>query len=214
MAPHHRVQMGMLVADGPMPVSLAPVGDRSQCANVAVLCRYLPHRVPAGNKRAGSQSVLNRLSELMFVEVIRLHMNQLANNNTGWLAGLRDPLVGRALTLLHARPSYDWTLEELASEAAASRSALADRFTHLVGCPPIQYLTQWRMQIAAKRWLMTPGPGLPLWLMTSATNPKLHSAELSKSLSADRRVNGETAARDSQRSWTKFVFCNAACAWR
>ena len=90
-----------------------------------------------GNKRAGSQSVLNRLSELMFVEVIRLHMNQLANNNTGWLAGLRDPLVGRALTLLHARPSYDWTLEELASEAAASRSALADRFTHLVGCPPI-----------------------------------------------------------------------------
>ncbi|MGA8154847.1 MAG: cupin domain-containing protein, partial [Rhodoplanes sp.] len=104
-----------------------------------------------GNKRAGSQSVLNRLSELMFVEVIRLHMNQLANNNTGWLAGLRDPLVGRALTLLHARPSYDWTLEELASEAAASRSALADRFTHLVGCPPIQYLTQWRMQIAAKR---------------------------------------------------------------
>ena len=104
-----------------------------------------------GNKRAGSQSVLNRLSELMFVEVIRLHMDQLANNSTGWLAGLRDPLVGRALTLLHARPAYAWTLEELASQAAASRSALADRFSQLVGCPPIQYLTQWRMQIAAKR---------------------------------------------------------------
>ena len=103
------------------------------------------------NKRAGSQSVLNRLSELMFVEVIRMHMDQLANNNTGWLAGLRDPLVGRVLTLLHARPAHDWTLEELASEAAASRSALADRFTQIVGCPPIQYLTQWRMQIAAKR---------------------------------------------------------------
>ena len=58
-----------------------------------------------GNKRAGSQSVLNRLSELMFVEVIRMHMDKLANNNTGWLAGLRDPLVGRALTLLHARPA-------------------------------------------------------------------------------------------------------------
>ena len=103
-----------------------------------------------GNKRAGSQSVLNRLSELMFVEVIRLQMDQLANNNTGWLAGLRDPLVGRALTLLHSRPAHAWTVEELASEAAASRSALADRFVHLVGCPPIQYLTQWRMQIAAK----------------------------------------------------------------
>ncbi len=105
-----------------------------------------------GDKRAGRQSVLNRLSELLFVEVIRWHMDQLANsNNTGWLAGLRDPLIGRALTLLHARPAHAWTLEELASQAGASRSALADRFAHLVGCPPIQYLTQWRMQLAAKR---------------------------------------------------------------
>lgn len=102
-------------------------------------------------KEAGSRSVLNRLSELMFVEVIRLYMKQLGDSNTGWLAGLRDPLVGRALTLLHARPAHAWTLEELASEAAASRAVLADRFTHLVGRPPIQYLTQWRMQMAAKR---------------------------------------------------------------
>jgi AraC-like DNA-binding protein len=104
-----------------------------------------------GRKEAGSQSVLNRLSELMFVEVIRLYMNQLGDSKTGWLAGLRDPLVGRALMLLHARPTHAWTLEELASDAAASRAVLADRFTHLVGCPPIQYLTQWRMQMAAKR---------------------------------------------------------------
>src|SRR6516164_6077996 len=109
-----------------------------------------------GNKRAGSQSILNRLSELMFVEVIRFHMDQLANNNTGWLAGLRDPLVGRVLTLLHGQPSHAWTLEELASKAAASRSALADRFTQIVGCPLIQYLTQWRMQLAARR-LADPG---------------------------------------------------------
>lgn len=105
----------------------------------------------ANNKRAGSQSVLNRLSELMFVEVIRMHMDQLADSNTGWLAGLRDSLVGRALTRLHARPAYAWTLEELAAEAGASRSALAERFTHLTGYPPIQYLTQWRMQLAAKQ---------------------------------------------------------------
>ncbi len=103
------------------------------------------------NKRAGSQSILNRLSELMFVEVIRMHMDQLAENNTGWLAGLRDPLVGRALTLLHAQPAHAWTLEELAAQAGASRSALAERFAHLTGYPPIQYLTQWRMQLAAKR---------------------------------------------------------------
>ena len=107
------------------------------------------------NKRAGSQSVLNRLSELMFVEIVRLYMDQLGGSNTGWLAGLRDPLVGRALTLLHARPSHAWTLEQLASEAAASRSVLADRFNDLVGYPPIQYLARWRMQIAAKR-LMDP----------------------------------------------------------
>jgi AraC-like DNA-binding protein len=112
--------------------------------------------VEMGNKRAGSQSILNRLSELMFVEVIRLHMDQLGNNDTGWLAGLRDPLVGRVLTLLHRQPAHAWTLEELASEAAASRSALADRFTQIVGRPPIQYLTQWRMQLAAKR-LVDPG---------------------------------------------------------
>ena len=109
-----------------------------------------------GNKRAGSQSVLNRLSELMFVEIVRLYMDQLGGSNTGWLAGLRDPLVGRALTLLHARPSHAWTLEQLASEAAASRSVLADRFNDLVGYPPIQYLARWRMQIAARR-LMDPG---------------------------------------------------------
>jgi AraC-like DNA-binding protein len=105
-----------------------------------------------GNNRAGRQSVLNRLSELLFVEIIRWHMDQPANSsNTGWLAGLRDPLIGRALTLLHARPAHAWTLEELASQAGASRSALADRFANLVGCPPIQYLTQWRMQLATKR---------------------------------------------------------------
>lgn len=107
--------------------------------------------VETGNKRAGSQSILNKLSELMFVEVIRLHMDTLAADNTGWLAGLRDPLVGRALMLLHARPARAWTLEELAAEAGASRSALAERFALLVGCPPFQYLTRWRMQIAAKR---------------------------------------------------------------
>ncbi|MCX5576735.1 AraC family transcriptional regulator [Kaistia terrae] len=105
----------------------------------------------AENKRPGSQSILNRLSELMFLEVVRQHMDELGADRTGWLAGLRDPLVGRALSLLHADPAHAWTLEELASAAGASRSALAERFTQLVGCPPIQYLTQWRMQMAARR---------------------------------------------------------------
>ena len=111
----------------------------------------------AGSKRAGSRSILTRLSELMFVEVVRLHMDRLVpSDETGWLAGLRDPLVGRALTLLHARPAHAWTLDGLAAQAGASRSALAERFASLVGCPPIQYLTRWRMQVAARR-LTEPG---------------------------------------------------------
>lgn len=128
------------------------VGRGASNASTGLLDNFIRFATSeTNNKRAGSQSVLNRLSELMFVEVIRMHMDQLAENNTGWLAGLRDPLVGRALSLLHARPAHAWTLEELAAEAGASRSALAERFVHLTGYPPIQYLTQWRMQLAAKR---------------------------------------------------------------
>lgn len=103
------------------------------------------------DKRAGAQSVLNKLSELLFIEAIRSHMDELRTENIGWLSALRDPLVGRAIALLHAQPARSWTLEELAAESGASRSALASRFAHLMGYPPIQYLTRWRMQLAAKR---------------------------------------------------------------
>jgi AraC-like DNA-binding protein len=99
--------------------------------------------------RPGGRSIRLRLSELAFVEVLRRHMETMAPDATGWLAGLRDPVAGRALSLLHARPTEDWTLERLAHDAAVSRSVLAERFAHLVGCPPIRYLTLWRMQIAA-----------------------------------------------------------------
>jgi AraC-like DNA-binding protein len=105
----------------------------------------------ASERRAGTQSVLNKLSELMFIEAIRTYMDQLSGENTGWFSGLRDPLVGRALSLLHAQPARSWTLEELAEESGASRSGLVGRFTHVMGYPPIQYLTRWRMQLAARR---------------------------------------------------------------
>jgi len=107
--------------------------------------------VEMGKNLAGRQSILNRLSELMFVEAVRRHMDQLASDNTGWLAGLRDPLVGRALVLMHAMPTRAWTLQGLAAEAGASRSVLGARFNDLMGYPPIQYLTRWRMQLAARR---------------------------------------------------------------
>lgn len=100
-------------------------------------------------RRAGGECVLARLSELLFIEVVRRHLSTLPEGNTGWLAGLRDESVGRVLGKLHDRPAHDWTLEELAREVGVSRSVLAERFVHFVGVPPMQYLSQWRMQLAS-----------------------------------------------------------------
>lgn len=102
------------------------------------------------DKRAGGECVRLRLSELMFVEVVRRYLAGLPAEQTGWLAGLRDRVVGRALAFLHERPGEDWTLEKLAKDVGLSRSALAERFAHFVGEPPMQYLARWRMQVAAR----------------------------------------------------------------
>jgi AraC-like DNA-binding protein len=102
------------------------------------------------DRRPGSDVLLERLSEMVFVDAVRRHVDTLPAESKGWLAGLRDRHVGRALSLLHAEPARDWTIEALASEVALSRSALHDRFVQLVGQAPMQYLAQWRMQLAAK----------------------------------------------------------------
>ncbi len=101
-------------------------------------------------ERAGGACIRLGLAELMFVEVVRRYFATIPAAEPGWLAGLRDPAIGRALALLHERPAHAWTLDELASNVAMSRSVLADRFAYFVGQPPIQYLTQWRMQVAAR----------------------------------------------------------------
>ena len=90
------------------------------------------------------------MSELIFVEVLRRYLETLSTDQTGWLAGLRDPSVARVLSLFHQEPARNWTLDELARAAGLSRAVLADRFAHFVGCPPMQYQTLWRMQIAAR----------------------------------------------------------------
>jgi AraC-like DNA-binding protein len=103
----------------------------------------------ARSPRPGGAGVLAKLAEVLFIEVLRLYMNEQREGRTGWLAGVGDRIVGAALNALHRRPAHAWTLEELASEAASSRSVLAERFQHLVGSSPMQYLTQWRMLLAA-----------------------------------------------------------------
>ncbi len=103
----------------------------------------------ARSPRPGGGGVLAKLAEVLFIEVLRLHMNEQADDRTGWLAGLGDRIVGAALNALHQHPSHAWSLEELARAAGTSRSVLAERFQQLVGSSPMQYLTQWRMLLAA-----------------------------------------------------------------
>ena len=101
--------------------------------------------------RPGGETVLAKLAELLFVEALRRYIEQLPERQAGWLAGLRDRYVGRALALMHERPERDWTVEELAAAVGLSRSSLSQRFTDFIGQPPMQYLTRWRLTIAAQR---------------------------------------------------------------
>ena len=100
---------------------------------------------------AGAAAAIAKASELMFVEVVRRHLASLPPEEKGWLAGLRDPAVGRALSVMHARIREDWTTDALAREANLSRSAFAERFTTLIGVPPMRYLLNWRMQVAKQK---------------------------------------------------------------
>lgn len=98
----------------------------------------------------GNRAVLARLSELLFMEVLRWQLTYISDGHSGWLAGLNDPHVGRALALLHGDPARNWTVEDLAQQSGVSRSVLAKRFADLVGESPIQYLAGWRMHLARR----------------------------------------------------------------
>ncbi|MBS0386183.1 MAG: AraC family transcriptional regulator [Proteobacteria bacterium] len=98
----------------------------------------------------GAAAIVAKLSELMFVEALRRYMLELPAQECGWFAGLRDPAIGRALALMHAQPQKDWSAEELADAVNLSRSTFAERFSTLIGYPPIRYLIAWRMQVAAR----------------------------------------------------------------
>ena len=135
----------------PLIATLPRILHLPRTEDAAWIAPVLDEAVKASqNARPGSEVLLERLSEMVFVDAIRRYAERLPEQSGGWLAGLRDRYVGRALALLHAQPARDWTIEGLAGEVALSRSALHERFVQLVGQPPMQYLTHWRMQVAAK----------------------------------------------------------------
>lgn len=111
--------------------------------------------VESRRERAGGATVLTRMAELMFVEVLRRHMESVGASRRGWLAALRDPVVGAALAQLHEHPAREWTLADLARGANSSRTVLSERFAELVGLTPMQYLAQWRLQLAAEQLAST-----------------------------------------------------------
>ena len=130
-------------------ISIEHAGDGRIGALIASTVREIIDLVDRAEP--GTQLMLGRLMELLFMEFLRRHVARLPAGSTGWLAALNDPIVGRALQLVHTSPARRWTAEDLAREAGSSRTVLAERFNLLLGRPPIDYVTSWRIQLAADR---------------------------------------------------------------
>jgi AraC-like DNA-binding protein len=104
----------------------------------------------AASERIGSDAMLAKLSEVLFVDTLRRYVATLPDQQTGWLTGARDPIVGKSLGLLHSRVAHPWTIQDLADQVGISRSALVERFTRYLSEPPMTYLTRWRLQLAVR----------------------------------------------------------------
>ena len=131
------------------PILHIPSSDTAHSSWLKEFTRFAV--MEANQKRMGGSGILSKLGELMFAELVRRYVESLPEESRGWLGGLRDRYIGRALNRMHAEPTRAWTLQELAREAGLSRSSFAERFTGYVGIPPMQYLQKWRLQIAASR---------------------------------------------------------------
>jgi AraC-like DNA-binding protein len=133
-----------LIASLPRLLHLPSAGDQDwavQCMRQAA--------AESTNRRPGGDAMLERLSEMLFIDALRRYLGALPEESQGWMAGLRDRFVGRALTLLHAAPAQPWTVEDLSQGVGLSRSALHERFAALIGQAPMQYLANWRIQMGA-----------------------------------------------------------------
>jgi len=99
--------------------------------------------------QCGSELVLAKLSEVLFVETLRRYINALPPDQIGWLAGVRDPVIGQALALMHKEPADPWTISSLARRVGLSRTTLAERFRHFLEDSPMAYLARWRLRLGA-----------------------------------------------------------------
>ncbi len=131
-------------AEAPFTETVEEGGRRD--ARLEMALRYTIEEVEA--ERAGAPALLSRLTEILYLELIREYARRLPAGRTGWLAGVEDPEVGRALRLMHAEPQRKWTVAELARGVNLSRSALGQRFTEVMGAPPMHYLAGWRVQLS------------------------------------------------------------------
>jgi AraC-like DNA-binding protein len=139
--------LGRMLLTGLPPVVRAPMrGTEAWCWLEASVDYALAE---AQSGRPGGAGVLAKVAEVLFIEVLRKRMECEDEDSVGWLAGVKDRVVGAALAALHRKPAHPWTLEELARTVGASRSVLAERFQRLMCVSPMQYLTQWRMVMAA-----------------------------------------------------------------
>lgn len=137
---------GQVLAMMPRTVAVDPADDERVASLQALVASALAQ---ASAQQAGAQWALAKASEMLLVEALRLQLARLPLPAEDWLAGLGDRIVGRCLAVMHERPADKWTLERLAREASTSRSVLAQRFSRLVGQPPMGYLARWRMALAA-----------------------------------------------------------------
>ncbi|UYN92993.1 MAG: AraC family transcriptional regulator [Enhydrobacter sp.] len=141
--------LGMPLFRGLPELLVARVGDGKIGELMASTVRQVMALVEQGSP--GAQNMLGRMMELLFVEMLRRYAAGLPEGSKGWLAALNDPVVGRALRRVHTEPARKWTADSLAREAGSSRTVLAERFNALLGQPPIEYVTVWRIQLAAER---------------------------------------------------------------
>ena len=139
---------GRLFLAGLPPMIKVNIRDDASGEWLEGAIRYLVSETGSG--RPGRAVLLSKMAEALFIMTLRRYMEQLPPEQTGWLAGARDPVVGGALVLMHRKPCHPWTVAELAAAVGTSRSVVAERFERLLGEPPVSYLRRWRLQLAAR----------------------------------------------------------------